>query len=157
MFGNLTGPAAFLGAATLMLIIIPQEYIKKFLWMGIVGGFVLAILLLSIMQNVFGFWRFGDVDVVYIYNIPLTLSAVWIPLVIMFSYLVSTSRHHPVRIAALVAVFAAIAAISHWFLLTQGLLFFRNWSLLYTLILAMIIHVILYAYIQLASQVKPLR
>lgn len=154
MFGSFTGLAAFIGTAVLMAIVVPQIYIKRFLWMGVVGGVILAILLLSIMQNFLGFWIFGSLDLIYLFNIPIFLSAVWMPLVIMFSYFVSASINQLFRIAALIGVFALIATISHWFLLSEGLLVYNNWSLIYTFILASAIHVMLYAYLLLASQVQ---
>lgn len=155
MFGNFTGLAAFIGTAVLMAFIVPQMYIKRFLWMGVVGGVLLAILLLSTMQNLLGLWIFGSIDLVYLYNTPILLSAVWMPLVIMFSYFVSTGYNQLFRNAMLIGTFALIATVSHWLLLSEGLLVYRNWSLLYTFILASVIHVMLYAYLQLANRVRP--
>lgn len=157
MFGSITGPAAFVGMVVLMLIAVPQICIKRFIWMGIIGGFVLAILILSIMQNLLGFWQFLNVDLVYLSNIPISLSAVWMPLVIMFSYFLSTGINNITRIVAMIAIFASIPVIGHWFLLNQGLLVYRDWSLTYTFILASAIHVMLYFYLHLASQAKQLR
>lgn len=155
MFGSFTGLAAFIGTAVLMAIVVPQMYIKRFLWMGVVGGVLLAIILISIMQSLLGLWIFGSIDLVYLNNTPIFLSAVWLPLVIMFSYFVSTSNNHLFRVAILIGTFALIATISHWLLLSAGLLVYRNWSLIYTFILASVIHVMLYAYLQLANQVRP--
>lgn len=157
MFGSITGPAAFVGMVVLMLIAVPQIYIKRFIWMGIIGGFVLAILILSIMQNLLGFWQFLNIDLVYLSNIPISLSAVWMPLVIMFSYFLNTGINNITRIVAMIAIFASIPVIGHWFLLSQGLLVYRDWSLTYTFILASAIHIMLYFYLNLASQAKQLR
>lgn len=157
MLGNFTGPAAFVGMVILMLLVVPLKPMKRFLWMGVIGGFGLALVLLSIMQSLLGFWMFLDVDLVYINNIPVTLSAVWLPMVIIFSYFVSAGINNTARTAAIIAVFALIPVIAHWLLLTQGLLLYSNWSLLYTFMLALAIHIMLYAYLHLASQVRALR
>lgn len=154
MVGSLTGPASFVGMVIVMLFMVPRVEITRFLWMGLVGGLFLAILLLSIMQNLLGFWIFGDVDFLYLYNIPIALSAVWMPMVITFSYLVSLGVHNMARIAALIVIFASIPVIAHWFLLTQGLLVYIHWSLIHTFMLASAIHVMLYGYLYLSSYVK---
>lgn len=157
MFGNLTGPVAFIGTAVLMMIVVPRTCIKRFLWMGIVGGLLLAVLLLIIMQNLLNLWVFTNIDLVYFYNTPISLAAVWMPLVIMFSYFVNADNNQLTRSAALIVAFALLATAAHWVLLTEGLLTYRNWSLIYTFILAGVIHIILYAYLQLANQAKYLR
>lgn len=156
MFGTFTGPLAFIGAAVLMMIVVPRTCIQRYVWMGIVGGLLLAVLLLIIMQNVLGFWIFTDIDLLYLYNTPMSLAAVWLPLVIMFSYFVNAANSNPTRSAALIVAFALLATIAHWFLLTEGLLVYRSWSLVYTFILAGVIHAVLYAYLQLANQAKNL-
>jgi type IV secretory pathway TraG/TraD family ATPase VirD4 len=156
MFGTFTGPVAFIGTAVLMMIAVPRTCIQRYVWMGIVGGLFLAVLLLAIMQNVLSFWIFTDIDLLYFYNIPMSLAAVWLPLVIMFSYFVNAGNSNLTRSAALIGSFALLAAIAHWFLLTEGLLVYRNWSLVYTFILAGAIHAMLYAYLQLANQAKNL-
>jgi len=154
MFGNFTGPVAFIGTAVLLLFVVPRTCIQRYVWMGIVGGLLLALLLLIIMQNILSFWIFTDIDLVYFYNTPLSLAAVWIPLVIMFSYFVNAGNSNPIRSAALIVAFALFATIAHWFLLTEGLLVYRNWSLVYTFMLAGAIHIMLYAYLQLANQAR---
>lgn len=156
MFGIFTGPVAFIGTAVLMMLVVPRTYIQRYVWMGIVGGLLLAVLLLIIMQNILGFWIFSDIDLLYFYNTPMSLAAVWMPLVIMFSYFVNAGNSNLTRSAALIGAFALLATIAHWFMLTEGLLVYRNWSLVYTFILAGVIHAMLYVYLQLANQAKNL-
>lgn len=156
MFGIFTGPVAFIGTAVLMMLVVPRTYIQRYVWMGLVGGLLLAVLLLIIMQNILDFWIFSDIDLLYFYNTPMSLAAVWMPLVIMFSYFVNAGNSNLTRSAALIGAFALLATIAHWFMLTEGLLVYRNWSLVYTFILAGVIHAMLYVYLQLANQAKNL-
>ena len=84
---NYFGPVLFLILMVIMFILVPKERIKRFTMLGLVGGFGVALLLVALMQNLWHFWSFHQVDLLYIFKIPILLSAAWFPLEVIFAHL----------------------------------------------------------------------
>jgi hypothetical protein len=152
MFGTLTGPIAFIISIVLMFLQVPGKDIMRFWKVGLVGGLGVAIALTFTMHNLFSFWNFFRTDVI-LFGVPIFLSAAWMPLVIAYSYLVSISRNN-YHIALIIAAFALIASAAHWFLLSEDMLIYIHWSVLYTFILSVAIHLVLLYYLYSTKQLE---
>lgn len=153
MLGSLTGLVAFVASLGVMFFLVPMKYIGRYLWIGLIGGLGLAILLNIVMQNVFAYWLFQDVDILYMTRIPIFLAAVWAPLVITFSYLVRTSKNL-YQTGLIIGVFSATASVAHWFMIIQGTLVYQNWSLLGTFLIAAVLHLVLFYYVHLSVEAE---
>lgn len=153
MLGSLTGLVAFVASLGVMFFLVPTKYIGRYLWIGLIGGMGLAVLLNIVMQNVLGYWQFHDVDILYLSRVPMFLAGVWAPLVVVFAYLVRTSRSLYLT-GLIIGAFAAAASFAHWFMIIQGTLVYQNWTLLGTFILAAILHSGLFYYVHLATEAE---
>lgn len=153
MLGSVTGLVAFVGGVAVMLLAVPGKFIARYLWLGLVGGWGVALLLILVLQNVLEVWRFQDVDLLYLGQVPLFLSAVWVPLVIAFGHLVTVSRGWR-SVALLIGVFSLMAGLAHWFMLAQGTLIYHRWSLWHTVGLAAVIHAGLAYYLHLQADAR---
>jgi hypothetical protein len=152
MFGTLTGPIAFIISIVLMFLQVPGKDIMRFWKVGLVGGLGGAIVLTFTMHNLFSFWSFYRADVI-LFGVPLFLSAVWMPLVIAYSYLISISRNI-YHISLIIAGFALIASAAHWFLLSEDMLVYVRWSVWYTFILSVAIHMVLLYYLYSTNRLE---
>jgi hypothetical protein len=54
----------------------------------------------------------------------------------------------------IIAAFAFIASAAHWFLLSEDMLIYIHWSVLYTFILSVAIHLVLLYYLYLTKQLE---
>ncbi len=143
---NLAGPLIFLVALASMFLIVTWKRIKELFWMGIIGGLALALILVLIMQNIYGFWVFYQVDLIYLFKIPFFLSAGWIPIIIIFSnYLLNTKNI--LLIAAIILSFSAGATGIHYLLIKNNMLTYNNWNLLLTYFQSLLIHIGITAYL----------
>lgn len=139
MFTELVSPILFFLLSIMIYIIIPEKEIKPFLGLGLVGGLGIALVLLLIMQNMRGYWIFKNIDVLNIKQIPVFLSATWIPVIILFAYLLSRTQKL-ISIIFLVLVFPLGATIIHFTFLKFKLLTYNNWNLFYTFLISLSIH-----------------
>lgn len=153
MLGNLTGLVAFICSLGLMYFLVPGKAAGRLFWMGLIGGFGVAIVLNLIAQNLLAVWRFYDVDLVSVYGAPLFLSAVWGPLVITFCHLFTKSSNFYIT-ALLIGGFSAVTSLAHWFMIIQGTLVYENWSLLATFLLAVGLHAAIGYYRNLAEEAQ---
>lgn len=151
MLGIFLGPLIFFIGVALLFLLVPRKDISRFWDIGLVGGLGISFVLTYLMHNVFGFWNFVGGDII-IYGIPLCLAAVWMPLVMIYSYWVSKSSNL-YQIAGVIAGFALLATAAHWYYVTQGMLIFVRWSVFYTFILAVAIHIALLYYLYASKQI----
>lgn len=154
MLGIFTGLTAFIASTGLLLLALPRKETGQFWRVGLVGGFGTALLLTYLMSNIFGFWKFVAGDII-LGGIPLFLAATWLPLVIMYCYFVSKSREILHLILA-TAGFAALATAAHWYFIRTDILIYSGWSLLYTFILAAVIHTAVLYYLYATKQLAGL-
>lgn len=134
-----------------MFLVVPEQKIKEFFSIGLVGGLVLALILVYLMQNMFGFWNFHNVDIVTIGDIPLLLSAAWIPTIIIFSYLLVKFKTTS-AISSIILGFPLAAVVVHYFLIDYQLLSYANWNLLYTFLVSLSIHLGIAYYLYRTNQ-----
>ncbi|WP_258360904.1 hypothetical protein [Moorella sulfitireducens (nom. illeg.)] len=153
---GLAGPIIFLGGLILMLLVVPWERVKELALIGLVGGLVLAFLVIYLMQNYLGFWAFRRVDLIGIGGIPLFLAASWFPLVITFSHLLAQYRSLLPVVLVLLA-FPLGATLIHLLLRANGMLFYYNWNLPLTFILSLGIHLVIMLYLYATGRLENLR
>jgi hypothetical protein len=156
MFENIVGPGLFVTSVVLMFLVVPWERIKKLLPLGLIGGFVVALILLYVMQNLLGLWIFERVDVINILRLPIFLSLAWLPFVITFSHLIAQYRNAVLMIGIL-AAFPLGATFIHLFFLNNGMLTYNNWNLFGTFIISLAIHLAIAFYLYITGQLKNLQ
>jgi len=139
-----------------MFIIVPWERIKKLAAEGLVIGLGIAITLIYIMQNMLGLWNFHLVDIVAVAQIPLLLSAAWVPAVIMFAHLLTQYKNWTLAVVVLLA-FPLAATFLQLLLVTNNMLVFRNWNLFMTYFLSLGIHVVILGYLYYTNRLENLR
>ena len=133
---NYFGILLFTVLLFLMFLIVPWRRVKSFLGVGIFGGFGIAIVLLVIMQNVWGFWRFYQVDWFSPLRVPFFLSAAWAPLEIIFSHLLSQYKNFFMGVILTVAI--PLGAITvHYFLLANKMMAYHHWNLFLTFLVSL--------------------
>lgn len=150
---NFIGIIVLLTGTIMMYLTVPREKIKKLLPLGLIGGAGVAFVLVFFMQNLYGFWIFMRVDLVYLGGIPLFLSLVWIPLIIIFSYLMLKSSHILSQ-AVIIVLFPLGATLFHYYIITMGALLYRNWTLPLTFLVSLAIHGGISIYLYLTGQMK---
>jgi hypothetical protein len=151
---NLAGPIIFIGGLILMLLIVPWERIKALFWVGIIGGLLVALILVYLMQNVYHFWVFHQVDLVYIFQIPFFVSAGWIPAIIVFSHLL-TQYKSLVLIGIATLAFPTAATLIHILLIANKMLTYHNWNLVLTFLISLVIHIGIVGYLYVTGRFEP--
>jgi hypothetical protein len=139
-FEHLMGLIILAGASLLTLLTVPWHEIKKFALFGLTSGLGIAISLILVLQNRLGFWIYRKVDVLYLYKIPLTLSAAWIPMEIFLAHFLSRYQS-PWRRLLLVLFIPAVAVGIHYILIWNRMLSYHHWNYLWTFLLSLGIHV----------------
>lgn len=153
--GNMAGLMILLITSVLMILIVPKERIKELFKFGVVGGLVVALVLVYSMQNVLGFWTFNNVDIINIIGIPILLSAAWIPFVITFAHLLN-KYHDITSISIIMFAFPLSAVVVHYILINVGLLQYSHWNLFYTFLVSLGIHIGLAGYLYMSDQLPNL-
>jgi hypothetical protein len=154
IFANLAGPMIFIGGLIFMLLIVPWERVKELFWVGIVCGAIVAFILVYLMQNIFGFWIFHQVDLLYIFGVPFLLSTGWIPVVIIFSHLLAQYESWFLAVVATLA-FPIVATIVHAFLIINTMLSYHHWDLLFTFLISLVIHLGILGYLYITRKFVP--
>lgn len=150
---NLVGPLVLCLGVAALLYIVPWSRIRELGWLGMIGGFGIALLMIGFMQNLSGYWLFHQVDLVDFYHIPLALSLTWSPLIIIFGHLMTFYRHPGIRIGIL-AIFPAGATFFHFLLIKGGFLTYHYWNLFDTFLLSLAIHIVIAGYLLLIHAAK---
>jgi len=142
-----------LGSIIALLLLVPFPRIKAFFSVGLVGGALLAFILVHLMQNTWHFWIFQNVDLLVVGGIPFFLSMSWLPLIILYSHLLSQYHNLPLTIL-LVFVFPMGAVFTQAYLLNNQLLVYQSWNLLFTFLLSLAIHLVIALYLYASGKVK---
>ncbi len=153
---GLAGPLVFLGGLLLMFLLVPWERVKELAFVGLVGGLVLALVVVYLMQNYLGFWVFRRVDLLSASGIPLFLAASWFPLIIVFSHLLAQYRSL-LPVVLILLAFPLGATLLHLLLRASGMLLYRNWNLPLTFILSLGIHLVIMFYLYATGRLENLR
>ena len=132
----------FLLAAVAMLILVPRRAIMKLLPFGIVGGFILALLIQIVAVSYLRVWRFNFVGSLAYQGVPvfgIDMDALddCVRLLVA-DYTIDYGRFF------YIAAYAVATVALEWTLVWAGYrVYLRYWNLLYTTLLALILHYIL--------------
>lgn len=138
-----------------MFLFVPWRRIKEFLGIGIIGGFGVGVLLVFFMQNLFGFWRFHQVDFFTLMGIPIFISAAWAPLEIIFCHLVSQYKNL-LMVLTLIITLPLGAILVHYFLIINEMLSYNHWNLLLTFLVSLGIHLVIGYYLYITGRLGNL-
>lgn len=150
---NLAGMILFMLGSVLMLMLVPMDRIIKFSLVGLIGGLGLALVLVYVMQNMFSYWVFKGVDLLYVRGIPILLSSTWIPVEIIFSHLTTKNRSFLTRLGLLIAV-PVLAAFLHYLLILNRMLTYNYWNLTGTFLVSLAIHAAILGYLYSTGMVN---
>lgn len=144
---NLAGVILFILSLIVMFAFVPRNRIKHFLWVGLIGGFGVALVLVYLMQNLSGYWIFYKVDFLYAFSIPLFLSAAWAPIIISFGYYLSHADDFLDSLAPLMLIPLG-AVIVHYLLIKNEMLVYHHWhySLTFLTSLGILLGITAYLY-----------
>ncbi len=156
IFPDMAGVILVAMATFAMIYFVPKEKIYRHLPFGLSFGLGIAIILVILMQNVFGFWRFANADILHIYNIPLLISAAWIPTVIVYAHFLA-KRVSFTRILILIGLFAMASVVIHYLLLANQMLIYENWNLFLTFSIAGSIHLAIAVYLYMIGHIKEVK
>jgi len=132
-------PVIFLFLLIIMFLIVPYTQILKFLNLGLIGGLVVALVLIYFMQNFYGYWDFVNIDIWHFIEIPIFLSAAWIPVVIIFAHFLNKIDYLSPLIF-IILIFPAGATFLHYLFIYFDLLAYSDWNLFYTFLVSLGIH-----------------
>lgn len=150
---NLAGMILFILGTILMFILVPMDRIIKFSLLGLIGGLGVALVLVHVMQNIFSYWVFKGVDLLYIRGIPVLLSSTWIPIEIIFGHLTTKTRSLLTRISLLFAVPLASAFV-HYLLILNKMLSYNYWNLTGTFLVSLAIHAVILGYLYATGMIN---
>lgn len=149
---NYVGLVLLLSTALLMVLVVPFQRIKDLFIVGLIGGFGGGLVLIHVMQNIFGFWEFlRGSDLLFLLNIPIFISLAWLPIVITFCHLLNQYNNISLIVTIIIA-FPLAATSVKYLMLENGMLNYDNWGLLYTFLLSLAIHIGLTAYMYISNR-----
>jgi hypothetical protein len=123
-----------------MFLVVPWERIKQLLLFGAVLGTVFGTVHYYLLLNVFGAWRYQNVDLLSVSGLPILLIVAWLPYTIIFLHLLAQYRT-PLLMLLLVLV-AAFLPIAYQFLLeVNGMAVQRTWPWMSIFLYALGIHI----------------
>lgn len=147
MANSLVWVLLFILAAIAMLVFVPRRDVIRLLPFGIVGGFLLAVAIQWAAVLYFRVWRFNYTEFAAYRGIPLFLTLAWMPITIIFGHWLLQLRTGTGRFFY-VAGFALGTVVLEWlFVITRYRVYLRYWNLLYTAILALVLHYLLAWYL----------
>ena len=126
-FSNLAGLIALLFISVIMLLAVPLPRIQRLFPLGSVFGTIFGSATYYLMQNVWSAWRFQNVDLYSIGNIPLLLTLAWIPYSITYFHYLAQYQSK-VLIALLIITAAAVPSFFHFLLDINGMVLLGDWA-----------------------------
>jgi len=153
VFTEWFGISLFAGTILALFLLVPLPRIKDLLLVGFMGGGILAFVLLHLMQNVWDFWTFIEVEPFTVMEIPFFLSLSWFPIIIIYSHLLSQYRSVVLMLLLLIS-FPLAATLVQAYLLENQLLVYQDWNLILTFLLSLGIHLVISWYLFATDRVK---
>ena len=139
----------FLALLVGMFFLVPKEEIINLLPFGIVGGFIVAIVIQHLAINIFDWWKFNTAFIAWA-NIPLGILAAWVPPVIIFGYYFPRIKFN----WSLVLAFAVGATVIEYLFVLTDYRDYINWNVYLTLGLGLIIHLGLAVYLLFKDKLR---
>ena len=153
MLMNLTSLILLIILTGILFKLVPEDVIKNLFEFSLGAGLLVALVLIYVMQNVYGYWNFSQIDILNIAEIPIFLSACWMPVVIIFAYFIS-NLDSIFMIIFLNLIFPLGATFLHYIFLLTGQLSYTNWNLFYTFVVSLVIHLAITLYLYLINGLK---
>ncbi len=151
---NYFGLILFLATLLLMIFIVPLERIKQLFVIGLLGGFGGGLVLIYVLQNIFGFWEFQNrADLIFFLDIPIFISLSWLPIVITFCHLLTQYKNIPLIVGIIVSVPLAAVFIKY-LMLENGMLNYVNWNLFDTFLVSIGIHIGITTYMYFTNRLE---
>jgi len=129
----------FLIASIVMLIAVPRRRIIQLLPFGVVGGFILALVIQFIAVPWLHLWRFDILGVASVHGIPVFLALAWLPATIIFAHFLPAMRSL-VSLIAYILAFAAGASLLEFGFVYFGYRSFIHWNIYLTFLLGAALH-----------------
>lgn len=125
----------------LAFVLIPRNRFVKLLPFGLYGGFLMALAIQLMGVPLLKLWAFRNV-MAPIFGIPLFLLLAYIAEAMLFANFLPTG---PVSVSIYILVFALINILVQYGVLQTGLQVYIRWNLVYTTLVAILSHVVLYS------------
>lgn len=150
---NLVGLLLFSAAAALLFLLVPRERIRRMLPYGAVFGAGLGVIFIVVMQGLLGYWEFRHIDFLTVRGLPLLIAFTWLPLEILFAHYLMVLRRGEAKFLLWISMGAAVAALQY-LLILNGMLLFKDWTLLDSFFLTLAAHVGLAAVLHLMGHLR---
>jgi hypothetical protein len=140
------------GYWSLVVLIVPVNYIKKFLLYAILGGFLYTWIVQYLAVNVLRFWQFAQ-DIFMISGIPFFFVLSWFAVTFLYGYML---YQYPRNQLWIVLFFVFWATINNYVSISVNQITFDMWSLAHTFMFALFSHVILLYLLKVMHHVDEL-
>jgi hypothetical protein len=140
----------FLFLTVVMLVLVPRQRIWELFAFGVVGGFLLALVIQYLAVLRFNWWSFNFLQFASWRGIPLFVAAMWFPSVIIFAHFLKEMKS-TTTIFLYILAFGAVTTATEYALVYLGYRQYGNWNVLMTFALAVGIHSLLAGYLLYVS------
>jgi len=124
---------------SLVLFLVPLNYIRKLMLFAFLGGFVYTWVVQIFAVNIFKRWTFKS-DLIMIYDIPVFFTLSWFAVTLIFGYLLWRFPRYQVWF---VLFFTLWATTMNYIALMLNQISLRGWSIMETFMFAIFSHVLL--------------
>jgi hypothetical protein len=140
------------GYWSLVVLLVPFNYIKKLLLFSILGGFVYTWIVQYLAVDILGFWVFTP-DVLMVLEIPFFFVFSWFAVTLLYGYFLYQYPKHQLWILIL---FISWATINNYVSLELNQMAFFMWSVVHTFMFAIFSHIILLFLLKLMHNIGEL-
>ncbi|MBC2722531.1 hypothetical protein [Desulfosporosinus sp.] len=137
---------------SLVLFLVPINYIKRLMPFAFLGGFIYTWIVQIFAVNIFKRWSFKG-DIVMIYNIPVFFTLSWFAVTVIFGYLLWRFSKYQIW---LVLFFVIWATIMNYTAHSLNQVFFNGWSIAETFMFAIFSHVLLLYFFKYLHHINEL-
>lgn len=136
-----------------MFLLVPVHNINRLLLFGLIGGLGVALVVMSLMDPILHLTRYNFASIPGFLGIPVLAAVAWIPVEIIFANYLPKMRTKT-NVYLYVAGFAVGATVLDYASLLLGIREFIRWNLVYTFILAIVIHAVLAYYLRVTGYAR---
>jgi len=144
----------FILAAIAMLVFVPRRDVIRLLPFGIVGGWLVAVAIQWVAVQMLRVWRFNFTEFASYQGIPLFLTLAWMPLTIVFGHWLLQLRTGTGRFFYTAGFALGTVALEWLLVLASYRVYLRYWNVVYTAVLALVIHYLLAWYLLSTRRVE---
>ncbi|MCB8815512.1 hypothetical protein [Desulfosporosinus shakirovi] len=124
---------------SLVLFLIPLNYIKKIMLFAFLGGFVYTWIVQIFSVNILKRWIF-EPDILMVYNIPVFFTLSWFAVTFLFGYMLWRFSRYQIWI---VIFFVSWATAMNYITVSLKRIYLPGWSIPETFMFAIFSHVLL--------------